>query len=76
MSGDVLIVLFFSCQRSEIVQWINLGGGEVLIDKAKQKVHFMIECHGVISRSADDPWTRYVSSHWVRSCLEVYLDDL
>ncbi|KAG5245964.1 BRCT domain-containing family protein [Salix suchowensis] len=42
----------------------------VLIDKAKQKVHFMIECHGVISRSADDPWTRYVSSHWVRSCLE------
>lgn len=57
-------------RRSEIVQWINLGGGEVLIDKAKQKVHFMIECHGVISRSADDPWTLYVSSHWVRSCLE------
>lgn len=54
------------------MQWINLGGGEVLIDKAKQKVHFMIECHGVISRSADDPQTLYVSSHWVRSCLEVY----
>ncbi|CAK7346916.1 unnamed protein product [Dovyalis caffra] len=57
-------------RRSEIVQWVNQGGGELVLDKAKQKVHFTIECHGVKSRLADDAHTLYVSSHWVRSCLE------
>lgn len=41
----------------------------------KQKVHFTVECHGVTLRSSNIQ-TTYVSSHWVRSCLEVHLTDL
>lgn len=44
-------------------------------DHTKQKVHFTVGCHGVIPRSTD-VHTTYVSSHWVRSCLEVHLIDL
>lgn len=57
-------------RRAEIVQWVNQGGGEVVNDDAKQNVHFTIECHGVIPNSADASETTYVSSHWIRSCLE------
>lgn len=56
-------------RRAEIVEWINQGGGEVVEDHTKQKVHFTVGCHGVIPRSTD-VHTTYVSSHWVRSCLE------
>lgn len=63
---------FFS-QRFEIVQWVVQGGGRVVDDNAKQKVHFIIECHGVIPRPIDDSQTVSVSSHWIRSCLEVCL---
>ncbi|KAL9449738.1 hypothetical protein AB3S75_011629 [Citrus x aurantiifolia] len=57
-------------RRAEIVQWVNQGRGEVVNDDAKQNVHFTIECHGVIPKSADASKTTYVSSHWIRSCLE------
>ncbi|KDO80488.1 hypothetical protein CISIN_1g001761mg [Citrus sinensis] len=57
-------------RRAEIVQWVNQGRGEVVNDDAKQNVHFTIECHGVIPKSADASETTYVSSHWIRSCLE------
>ncbi|XP_031745896.1 DNA topoisomerase 2-binding protein 1-A-like isoform X3 [Cucumis sativus] len=56
-------------RRAEIVEWINQGGGEVVEDHMKQKVHFTVECHGGIPRSTDVHST-YVSSHRVRSCLE------
>lgn len=61
---------FHEDRRAEIVQWVNQGGGEVVNDDAKQNVHFTIECHGVIPNSADASETTYVSSHWIRSCLE------
>lgn len=35
-------------------------------------MHFTVECHGEIPRGTD-VHTTYVSSHWVRSCLEVQL---
>ncbi|XP_057993349.1 uncharacterized protein LOC110654330 isoform X2 [Hevea brasiliensis] len=57
-------------RRAEIVQWVSQGGGEMVEDHVKQNVYFTIECHGVIPRSVDVPQTTYVSSHWVRSCLE------
>ncbi|KAH9757169.1 transcription coactivator [Citrus sinensis] len=57
-------------RRAEIVQWVNQGRGEVVNDDAKQNVHFTIECHSVIPKSADASETTYVSSHWIRSCLE------
>lgn len=37
-------------------------------------VHFTIECHGGAMPSSAS--TTYVSSHWVRSCLEVNLKAL
>ncbi|KAH9691352.1 transcription coactivator [Citrus sinensis] len=45
--------------RAEIVQWVNQGRGEVVNDDAKQNVHFTIECHGVIPKSADASETTY-----------------
>lgn len=36
-----------------------------------KNTHFTIECHGMF-RSAGGTQTIYVSSHWVRSCLEVF----
>lgn len=62
----------FNCQRGDIIQWVNQGGGDVFDGHLKQKVHFTIECHGVITSSVDVAQTTYVSSHWIRSCLEVY----
>ncbi|XP_024162832.1 DNA topoisomerase 2-binding protein 1 isoform X1 [Rosa chinensis] len=57
-------------RRGEIIEWVNQGGGLVIDAHFKQKAHFTIECHGVIPRSVDATRTTYVSSHWIRSCLE------
>ncbi|PQM37677.1 hypothetical protein Pyn_12723 [Prunus yedoensis var. nudiflora] len=57
-------------RRGDIIQWVNQGGGDVVDGHLKQKVHFTIECHGVITSSVDVAQTTYVSSHWIRSCLE------
>ncbi|XP_035541604.1 DNA topoisomerase 2-binding protein 1-A [Juglans regia] len=57
-------------RRFEIVQWVVQGGGKVVDDNERQRVHFIIECHGVIPRPIDDSPTVSVSSHWIRSCLE------
>ncbi|KAK9288453.1 hypothetical protein L1049_016910 [Liquidambar formosana] len=56
-------------RRAEIVQWVNQGGGEMVDHQDKENVHFTVECHGLIPRSADVQSTN-VSSHWIRSCLE------
>lgn len=66
-------MLVFDCQRGEIIEWVNQGGGLTIDAHLKQKAHFTIECHGVIPRSVDSTHTTYVSSHWIRSCLEVYM---
>ncbi|XP_015885769.3 uncharacterized protein LOC107421117 isoform X3 [Ziziphus jujuba] len=57
-------------RKAEIIQWVNQGGGEVVDDHLKQSVHFTIECHGVVPKSTDALQITYVSSHWIRSCLE------
>lgn len=57
-------------QRPEIVEWVNQGGGEVVNDPFINNAHFTIECHGEF-RSAGTSQSIYVSSHWVRCCLEV-----
>ncbi|KAK6939923.1 BRCT domain [Dillenia turbinata] len=57
-------------RKAEIVQWVNEGGGAVVDDHEKQNVRFIIECHGVVSKSADSCEATKVSSHWIRSCLE------
>ncbi|CAH8354700.1 unnamed protein product [Eruca vesicaria subsp. sativa] len=55
--------------RPEMVEWVNQGGGEVVNDPFIKNTHFTIECHGMFT-SAGTNQTIYVSSHWVRSCLE------
>ncbi|XWS21680.1 hypothetical protein CRYUN_Cryun30bG0075000 [Craigia yunnanensis] len=57
-------------RRAEIVEWVDQGGGEVVKDQVERNVNFIIECHGVIPRSIIDSQITYVSTHWVRSCLE------
>ncbi|KAL6208329.1 hypothetical protein ACLB2K_019280 [Fragaria x ananassa] len=57
-------------RRGEIIEWVNQGGGLTTDAHLKQKAHFTVECHGVIPRSVDSTHTTYVSSHWIRSCLE------
>ncbi|XP_071723367.1 uncharacterized protein [Rutidosis leptorrhynchoides] len=57
-------------RRAEIIQWVNQGGGKMVHEYVQQSVHFTIECHGARGRSSDVHRTTYVSSHWVRSCLE------
>lgn len=42
-----------------------------------KKVHFIVECHGaLLPKSANASHATHVSSHWIRSCLEVYWTDL
>ncbi|XP_022768095.1 DNA topoisomerase 2-binding protein 1-A isoform X2 [Durio zibethinus] len=57
-------------RRAEIVEWVDQGGGQFVADQVKGNVNFIIECHGVIRRSMIDSQITYVSTHWVRSCLE------
>ncbi|KAL2893989.1 DNA topoisomerase 2-binding protein 1 [Bienertia sinuspersici] len=57
-------------RRDEVVQWINEGGGEVVADHVTIDVDYTVECHGVTTRSTSTSQTTYVSSHWIRSCLE------
>lgn len=72
-SSQILILLFgvSSGQRAEIIGWIDQGGGEVVDYIVDQNVDFTIECHGVIP-TADMSQSTNVSSHWIRSCLEVF----
>lgn len=71
MLVDVYFSLISFCQRAEIVQWINQGGGEVISEQTKQRVNFTIELHGVTPRLTGDYESTYISSHWIRSCLKV-----
>lgn len=57
-------------RRDEVVQWINEGGGVVVDDQITIDVDFTIECHGAVTRPTSSLRTIYVSSHWIRSCLE------
>ncbi|XVE60277.1 hypothetical protein DITRI_Ditri05aG0115900 [Diplodiscus trichospermus] len=57
-------------RKAEIVEWVDQGGGEVIKDQVKRNVNFIIECHGVIPRPTIDSQITYVSTHWIRSCLE------
>lgn len=62
--------LFPEERRAEVVQWISQGGGEIISEQTKQCAHYTIECHGVTPMLTDDSKSFYISSHWIRSCLE------
>lgn len=40
-------------------------------EETEQNAHFTVECHGVIPSPAAASRTTHVSSHWIRTCLEV-----
>ncbi|EXB60138.1 DNA topoisomerase 2-binding protein 1-A [Morus notabilis] len=61
---------FPEVRKGEIVQWIKQGGGEVVDAFLRQCAHFTVECHGVKPKLVSTPQATYVSSHWIRSCLE------
>ncbi|XP_057442668.1 uncharacterized protein LOC130734326 isoform X2 [Lotus japonicus] len=62
--------LFPEERRAEVIQWISQGGGEIISEKTRKSVHYTIECHGVTPRLKGDHEGCYISSHWIRSCLE------
>ncbi|KAL3348377.1 hypothetical protein AABB24_021838 [Solanum stoloniferum] len=57
-------------RRAEIVEWVNQGGGVVVKDQNETNVHFTVECHGILRSEKDGAATTFVSSHWIKSCLE------
>ncbi|GAB2289813.1 hypothetical protein Dimus_024119 [Dionaea muscipula] len=56
-------------RRDEVFEWINEGGGEIANYHIKEDVDFIVECHGIKPQSSLCQAT-YVSTHWIRSCLE------
>ncbi|MED6135396.1 hypothetical protein PIB30_046058 [Stylosanthes scabra] len=69
--------LFPEERRAEVIEWIHQGRGQVLSGKAKHGVHFTVECHGVTPMMTGNSQSTYVSTHWIRSCLEAgYLKDV
>ncbi|GAB2240448.1 hypothetical protein Droror1_Dr00020966 [Drosera rotundifolia] len=62
---------FFSqARRDEVVEWINEGGGEISDGQMKEHVNFIVESHGVQPPLIGSSQATYVSTHWIRSCLE------
>ncbi|KAH0728244.1 hypothetical protein KY284_004109 [Solanum tuberosum] len=57
-------------RRAEIVEWVNQGGGVVVKDQNDTNVHFTVECHGMLCSEKAGAATTFVSSHWIKSCLE------
>ncbi|XP_072069692.1 uncharacterized protein [Arachis hypogaea] len=69
--------LFPEERRAEVIEWIHQGGGQVISGKVKHGVHFTVECHGVTPMMTANSQNTYVSSHWIRSCLQAgYLMDV
>lgn len=51
--------------------WINEGGGEVVDDQNGKNVHYIVERHGVGPSLTNTTRITCVTTHWIRSCLEV-----
>lgn len=58
-------------QRPEVVIWVNQGGGEIVSDQNGQNVNFIVERHGAMPYLANAVGRTYVTTHWIRSCLQV-----
>ncbi|XP_008781616.2 DNA topoisomerase 2-binding protein 1-A isoform X2 [Phoenix dactylifera] len=57
-------------RRAQIIEWIRQGGGVIVDNQHKMKVHFIIERHGVLQIRPDVTESTVVSTHWIRCCLE------
>lgn len=56
-------------QRAEIVEWVNQGGGKFVENEVGANIQFIVESHGVVPPETRFSMSKYVSSHWIRSCL-------
>ncbi|KAF6170501.1 hypothetical protein GIB67_031909 [Kingdonia uniflora] len=52
-------------RRAEIIEWINQGGGGIVVEQSNKNVQFTIECHGLMPRPADSSQTTIISSQWI-----------
>ncbi|KAK6143199.1 hypothetical protein DH2020_023547 [Rehmannia glutinosa] len=59
-----------SSVETEIVLWVNEGGGEVVANQNEKNVHFIVERHGEVSSLKNTVRSTYVTTHWIYSCLE------
>lgn len=58
-------------QRAQVLEWVSEGGGVTLDGQQRVNADFIIECHGLSSITNDISHSTVVSTHWIRSCLEV-----
>ncbi|KAG1369945.1 putative NAD kinase 2, chloroplastic [Cocos nucifera] len=61
--------LFPQDRRAQIIEWIKQGGGVIVDNQHKMKVHFIIERHGVLQIPPDVSESTVVSTHW-EGCLQ------
>lgn len=66
-----LLYICLFVQRPEVVDWIQEGGGEVVDTQGVKNVDYTVESHGVLCSPAQFSGVTNVSSHWIRSCLQV-----
>ncbi|WVZ53758.1 hypothetical protein U9M48_004659 [Paspalum notatum var. saurae] len=57
-------------KRPEVVDWIREGGGVIVDDIQSTVADFIIECHGQSIMPFGLSHSTFVSTHWIRSCLE------
>lgn len=53
------------------MEWVNQGGGKVVENEVEANIQFIVESHGAVPSKNHLSTTKYVSSHWIRSCLMV-----
>jgi hypothetical protein len=66
------MAIFIFDQRAQVVDWVREGGGIMVDDAQSTVVDFIIESHGQNSMLRDSSHSTAVSTHWIRSCLEVH----
>lgn len=55
------------------MEWVIQGGGKFIENEVEANIQFIVESHGVVPPETGFSMSKYVSSHWIRSCLMVYL---
>lgn len=53
------------------MDWIHEGGGEVVDTRTEKNVNYTVESHGVLCSPTQCSGITKISSHWIRSCLQV-----
>ncbi|KAJ3671664.1 hypothetical protein LUZ60_007743 [Juncus effusus] len=57
-------------RRAEILGWVRKGGGIIVEDPKRIKVHYIITCHGISNNDINSPISTIVSTQWIHSSLQ------